>query len=98
MSTAIRCPNACTEPCDYPTCKCHGRGRGKVDATQLDAAIADKTEAALRAAVCEVFDPQEPAAGSQPSAKAWRICDHVVFAIFIGCISAAILTARGVLQ
>jgi hypothetical protein len=96
MSTAIRCPNACTEPCDYPTCQCHGPG--KVSAAQLDAAIADKTEAALRAAVCEVFDPQEPAVGSQPSENAWRICDHVVFAIFIGCISAAILTARGVLQ
>lgn len=19
----IRCPNACTEPCDYPDCRCH---------------------------------------------------------------------------
>jgi hypothetical protein len=34
---------------------------------------------------------------NQPSARAWRFCDAAIFALFIGCVGAAILTASGVL-
>ena len=52
----IRCPNACTEPCDYPDCRCH-QPQAAEAATELGAETADtrRDDNRLRALIWRLY-------------------------------------------
>lgn len=47
MVQHIRCPNACTEPCDYPDCRCH-QPQAAEAATELGAEESETSAEARR--------------------------------------------------